>query len=402
MIISWMSKSASPYHEKLLHWIWQNRRFNFRDLKTIDGQKVRVHDTGQVNKSDGPDFLSAEVSIGNLRWFGNIELHWSLSDWKAHRHHTDPNYDNVVLHVVFNATESRSYRRDETRIPTLCLAPHLSQPLQSFLEQYQSKPELPCAGQLSFISDKAFAKQLQKAHKEYFEQKVDDLLAFYDASLPPSRAWIKMLITGLFDGLGISHNRQQMRRLADLLHKENIDPLSKNTLRIRALTLSGINTNGNNTTQKSISWKHKGCRPGNHPRLRIQQGAELYWQIHDHPFEQWLQHNPKKLWQKLLDDIQTKPGLGQERASILFGTVFLPSMYFLGNLFFKEALKNQCWSLWQKHEAHIPPSLLRLFDNTDVSPSLYKRKLGSIHQLRSYCRPRNCQDCKVFKSIISS
>jgi len=396
-----MSRSTSPYHEKLLHWIWENRHFNFRNLKTIDGQKVWIHNTGHINKSDGPDFLSAEITIENLRWFGNIELHWSLSDWKAHNHHTDPGFDNVILHVVFNSTESQIFRSDETKIPTLCLAPYLSQPLQSFLKQYQSKPELPCAGQLSFISDEAFAQQLQKAHKEYFEEKVDDLLAFYDASLPPSRGWIKMLITGLLDGLGISHNRHQMRELANLLYKENIDTFSKNAFRIRAIKLSGINTDSNNTIQESIKWNHKGCRPSNHPRLRIQQGAELFWQIHHRPFEQWLQNSPKELWQDLLDEIQTKPSVGQERASILFGTVFLPSMYFLGNLFFKEELKNHCWSLWQKHEAHIPSSLLKLFDNTDVSPSLYKQKLGSIYQLRSYCRPRNCQDCKVFKSVIS-
>lgn len=397
-----MSKSASPYHEKLLHWIWQNRRFNFRNLETIDGQEVKLHNTGQLNKSDGPDFLSAEVSIGNLRWFGNVELHWSLSDWKAHNHHTDPNYNNVILHVVFNSAENHSYRRDETQIPTLCLAPYLSQPLQSFLEQYQSKPELPCAGQLSFISDKAFAQQLKKAHKEYFEQKVNDQLAFYDASLPPSRAWIKMLITGLFDGLGISHNRHQMRELANLLCNENIESLSKNAFRLRALKLSGINTDYNDTTLETINWNHKGCRPGNHPRLRIQQGAELHWQIYRHPFEHWLRCDPKAAWQELLNNIQTNPGLGQERGSILFGTVFLPSLYFLGNLFFKEELKNECWSLWRNHKADIPSSLLKLFTNTDIPSSLYKQKLGSIYQLRSYCRPRHCQNCKVFKSAISS
>jgi hypothetical protein len=397
-----MSKSASPYHEKLLHKIWVNRHLNFNNLETIDGRKIRIHDTGRINKSDGPDFLSAEITVEQLRWFGNVELHWSLPDWRAHNHHNDPNYDNVILHVVYNATDSHSRRSDQTQIPTLCLAPYLSRPLQSFLKQYQRNPELPCAGQLSFISEEAFAQQLQKAHKEYFEQKVDDLLAFYEASLPPSKAWQKMLTIGLFDGLGISHNRAQMRKLANLLYKQNISTYSKNTFRLRALRLSGINATANDNPQEFINWNHKGCRPGNHPRLRIQQATELFWHIYQRPFEQWLQGNLDKLWEELLDEVQTKPGIGQERASILFGTVFLPSMYFLGNLFFKEGLKSRCWSLWQKHEAQIPSSLLKLFDNTDMPPSLYKNKLGSIYQLRSYCRPRNCQDCKVFKSVISS
>ncbi|WP_441000314.1 DUF2851 family protein [Fodinibius sp. SL11] len=397
-----MSNSGAPYHEKLLHWIWENRHFDFRNLMTIDGQKVQLHNPGQINKSDGPDFTSAEVSIGNLRWFGNIELHWSLSDWKAHNHHADPNYNNVILHVVYNRANNCSRRNDATAIPTLCLRPYLSQPLQSFIAQYQGNPELPCAGQFAFISEQAFAQQLHKAHKEYFEQKVDDLLSYYDPSLPPSQAWVKMLAVGLFDGLGISHNRDQMRKLANQLCKVSIDTFSKNEFRIQAVQLSRISADCNHSDKKDISWNHKGCRPGNHPRLRIQQGAELFWQIHHRPFEEWLQNNPKKLWKDLLDNIQTKPSVGQERASILFGTVFLPSMYFLGNLFFKEELKKRCWLLWQKHEAHIPSSLLTLFENTDISPSIYKQKLGSIYQLRSYCRPRNCQNCKVFKSAISS
>lgn len=397
-----MSSPKSSYHEKLLHWIWENHHFNIRDIETINGQQVKIHSTGKLNKSDGPDFLSAEVSIGDFRWFGSIEMHWSLSDWQHHNHHTDPNYNNVILHVVFNATEDHSFRCDETEIPTLCLAPYLSEPLQYFLKRYHHSPQLPCAGQLSFISDEAFSRQLEKAHKEYFEQKVDDLLTFYDPSLPPSQAWVKMLIIGLFDGLGISHNRSQMQKLAHLLYDENFQPPTKNKFRIRALKLSGLNADSDDSCQASINWNHKGCRPGNHPRLRIQQGAELFWQIRHKPFENWLQKNPDGLWSNLIENIFTKPGLGQERASILFGTVFLPAMYFLGNLFFKETLKNTCWSLWQEHEAHIPSSLLTVFNKTDISPSIYKQKLGAIHQLRAYCRPRNCQSCKVFKSSFSS
>lgn len=393
-----MGNNNPPYHEKLLHWIWDNRHFDFQNLTTTSGQSIRIHNTGQVNKSDGPDFLSAEVSIDNLRWFGHIELHWSLSDWQAHNHHTDPNYDNVILHVVFHSTNDESLRNDQTAIPTLVLAPYLSKPMHSFLEQYQQKPQLPCAGPLSFISEEAFAQQLNKAHKEYFEQKVDDLLSFYDPSLPPSEAWRKMFTTGLFDGLGISHNREQMQQLVPLLYNSFSESSTKNDFRIAALNHSGINA----TSSSSIRWNHKGCRPGNHPQLRIQQAAEMFWHIHLQPFEHWMRTDPTPSWKQILNTVETKPGIGQERGSILFGTVFLPSLYFLGNLFFNESLKSRSWALWQQHEAYIPSSLLKIFDNTNISSSTYKNKLGAIHQLRTYCRPRNCQDCKVFKNIISS
>lgn len=395
-----MNKNGNPYHEKLLHWIWDNRHFNFRNLSTVNGKKVQIHSPGNINKTDGPDFSSAEITIGPLRWFGDVELHWQLGDWKAHNHHHDTNYNNVILHVVFEETQHNSFREDHSAIPTICLNNYLSKPLRSFLEQYQRQSQLPCAGQLSFISEEAFKQQLQKAHKEYFEQKVDDLLDFYDTSLPPSQAWHRLLVIGLCDGLGISHNRLPMRRLAKMLFQDISDISSYNKFRIHALTLSGINNEENNVPD--FDWNHKGCRPGNHPRLRIQQAAEMLWHIQNLPFEQWMRKQPKELWQNLLNSIDTKPGIGKERGSILFGTVFLPALYFLGNLFFNKDLKTKSWALWQKHQAFIPPSLLTLFDNTNISKSIYRKRLGTIYQLRSYCHPQNCQECKVFKSAISS
>ncbi len=388
--------SSHPYHEKLLHWIWEHCYFDLQQLQTTGGDSVQLYNPGQLNKSDGPDFQGAEIFIGSLRWYGDVEIHWNLRDWKAHDHHKDPNFNNVILHVVFEETNRQSIREDETTIPTLCLSSCLSEPLQKFLDQYHSQVKLPCAGQLSFISEEAFANQLDKAHKEYFEQKVNDLLEFYDPSLVPSKAWTKMLVIALFDGLGISHNRAPMQRLATKLFTELANINSPEQLRQKALELSRIDKE----YSSQLSWKHKGCRPGNHPRARILQGADMLWHIIELPFAQWIQNDFSNLWQDLTASVSTKPSLGHERASILFGTVFLPAMYSLGNLFFSEKLKSQSWRLWQAHKAPIPPSLLKQFSNTEIPASIYNKKLGSIYQLRSYCRPRNCQECEVFKSAI--
>lgn len=395
-----MGSSASSYHEDLLHWVWEQRQFDFRQLRTANGDHLQIVDAGKLNKSDGPDFKGAEISIGNLRWYGDIEIHWKTADWKSHGHHTDPNFNNVILHVVFEDAGPQSTREDQSSIPTLCLSSYISKPLRSFLDQYLSPTQLPCAGQLSFISQEAFEKQLEKAHKEYFEQKVDDLLAFYDPSLPPSKAWTKMFGIALFDGLGISHNRPPMKKLAAKLISEINTSSSKEELRDRAFVLAGFNKR--QPSPLNLRWNHKGCRPGNHPRPRIRQGADALWYIFNTPFEQWMHKNPEKLWANLKNSIEVEPSLGQERGAILFGTVFLPALYSLGNLFFSEKIKSQSWALWRNHKAPIPSSLLKLFSNTELSPSSYEKKLGAIFQLRSYCHPRNCQGCEVFKSAISS
>lgn len=394
---STVSGNSPPYHEELLHWIWKSRRFDYQNLITGNGQKVTIRNTGEPNKSDGPDFLNAEIVIGSLTWHGDVEIHWNLSDWKAHHHHTDPNYDRVILHVIFERNDNVIYRSDHSPVPTLSLAPYITKPLQLFLKQYLRSPKLPCSGRLSFISEEAFNRQIQKAHKEYFEQKVDDLLAFYDPKLVPSAAWLKMFTVALFDGLGISHNRRPMRWLAGALFPIANKDCTLSELRNKAIELSRINNRDDNPR-----WKHKGMRPANHPLPRIKQGAELLWHIKTVPFTHWMNKPPDVLWQHLVDGITTTPSLGRQRADILFGTVFLPALYSLGNLFFSEKLKSSSWELWKDHRVSLPASLLRLFEEADLPPSSYDRKLGAIYQLRTYCRPGNCQNCKVFKSAISS
>ncbi|HET6528399.1 MAG TPA: DUF2851 family protein [Balneolaceae bacterium] len=393
-----MDKYRRSYHEGLLHWIWETLHFDYQNLHTSHGEVIKIHQPGTYNQSDGPDFKNAEISIGKLRWFGDVEIHWKFADWHAHGHQNDPNFGNVVLHVVFDETTKTIHRKNGGSIPTLCLSSFISKPLQSFLEHYFSNPQLPCAGHLSFISEKAFERQLEKAHKEYFEQKVDDLLEFYDPALPPAKAWQKMFTIALFDGLGIAHNRAPMQKLAHELLPRLKEISSAQELRKQAIAISEIKADN----PANSSWKHKGCRPGNHPLPRIQQAADCLWHIGNLPFEQWLKDDPKVLWKELTNSITISPSLGRERSAILFGTVFLPALYSLGNLFLSERIKSRAWDLWRTHRVPLPPSLLKLLENTSLPPSLYSNTLGTVFQLREYCRPKQCQNCKVFKSAISS
>lgn len=395
-----MGDSQLSYHEKLLHWIWETGHINRQYIRTVSGQKICIHHPGNYNKTDGPDFNGAEITIGNLRWYGDVEIHWKLADWRAHAHGQDSRYNNVILHVVFEEAKKTIQRKDQSLVPTLWLGRYLSEPLESLLIRYLKYPQLPCARHLSFISEEAFLKQLEKAHKEYFEQKVDDLLPFYDSSLSPFRAWLKLLSIAFFDGLGISHNRKSMRGLGQLLFKEIENYSSAEAFRGYALSVSGIFSSDRSSA--SFDWNHRGCRPANHPEYRIQQAALGLWHLYHLPFEQWIQEDPVKLWSELTESIDIRPSLGKERSSILFGVVFLPALYFLGTLFYSEKLKTKSWYLWQNHRVSLPKSLLKVLYKTDLDPACYNKKLGTVHQLRTYCKAGQCQKCFVFKYAISS
>ena len=87
--------------EQLLQYIWQFQYFNTNQLFTTAGEQVSIVKKGTLNRNQGPDFINASVKIGNTTWAGNIELHVNTSHWQQHRHSSDSNYKNIILHVVW-------------------------------------------------------------------------------------------------------------------------------------------------------------------------------------------------------------------------------------------------------------------------------------------------------------
>lgn len=87
--------------EDLLQYIWQHQYLHRSELTTTSGERVQVLHPGTLNRNQGPDFLQARIQIGNATWAGAVELHIKSSDWIRHGHSHDPNYEPVVLHVVW-------------------------------------------------------------------------------------------------------------------------------------------------------------------------------------------------------------------------------------------------------------------------------------------------------------
>ncbi|MBK9487040.1 MAG: DUF2851 family protein [Chitinophagaceae bacterium] len=71
--------------ERLLHFIWQNKLFNTKELKTLNGSELQILDFGKYNTDGGPDFWNAKIKIDDIILIGNIELHIYASDWKLHK-----------------------------------------------------------------------------------------------------------------------------------------------------------------------------------------------------------------------------------------------------------------------------------------------------------------------------
>lgn len=87
--------------EHLLQFIWQYRYFNLHNLHSTQNEPLQIIHPGNLNTHQGPDFLNAKIKVGNTVLAGSIELHLKSTDWLDHKHSNDKNYNNVILHVVW-------------------------------------------------------------------------------------------------------------------------------------------------------------------------------------------------------------------------------------------------------------------------------------------------------------
>lgn len=384
-----------PYRESLLQWIWKQRQFDPRRLTSSRGERILVYHPGRLNRSDGPDFLEARIGIGRLTWHGDVEVHWRASDWRAHRHHTNPGYNRVILHVIYRDRRRPTTRRaDGTRVPQLYLRPHLPAPLWRFLEASARPGGLPCGGLISSLPREVFVGQLDRSHALYFEQKVRDTLRWFPTGLALSEAWKRMLGKAFFDGLGIAHNRAPMRKLFDRIASGEAIPANADAGGLPALA------GPEDLENPRLRWKHKGCRPNNHPKIRIRQAARGWNYFRQLSPDEIGRENPAGIWERLLASMPPDAPLGAERSSILFATVLLPSLYLLGEFLADPALEKRSRRAWNRHRADIPPALLKPFLAAGLPGEVFRQRLGAVYQLRNYCEERRCGECEVFKHAI--
>ena len=86
--------------EEFIYYLWENRLLSL-DLETTDGEEIKIISVGNRNYNSGADFINARIKIGGALWAGQVEIHIRASDWFKHNHHLDDNYNNVILHVVY-------------------------------------------------------------------------------------------------------------------------------------------------------------------------------------------------------------------------------------------------------------------------------------------------------------
>jgi len=123
--------------EEIVRCIWFGSHFPPDALATDDGRRIEVLSPGWWNVEGGPDFVRAEFLLeGTGRVVGDVEVHTNCSSWYAHGHHRQPEYDDVVLHVVMwnDRGESEVSSQGGRAIPQLTLSRFVEEDVEELVE----------------------------------------------------------------------------------------------------------------------------------------------------------------------------------------------------------------------------------------------------------------------------
>ena len=432
--------------------IWQHQRLQRDALTTVDGRPVRVLHPGFCNHEAGPDFRRAVVRIGEAAHLsGDVEVDPRTADWQAHGHATNPAFNDVILHVVWNGPSHPT-------LPTVRLQPHLDAPLAELANWQATAVPLPtefagqCTAPLAALSSPAQDELLDQAASVRLREKAADF-----ARHARTRGWEAALWHGLFRSLGYKHNVWPMQNLAEQLPVlQSIGPANSLGWQARLLGTAGLltdNLSGQTPAARQhlcglwdhwwrerdaleefilppTLWRFGGLRPANHPIRRL--ALLAHWLAAERMLERlenWLQLDcpktqfaeglhetlkvvPEDFWRwhwTFRSGRQPKPCtlLGASRATDLAVNVILPWFHARaaagrnGELLQRIERRYRDWPAAQDN-AILKLARQRLFGGSRRLNGAAQQQ-GLLQIVRDYCdhAPATCTACR-FPDLVRS
>ena len=281
--------------EEFLHYLWKFKKFDTLNLKTFNGEEITIINVGQYLELAGPDFFNAQITIGNQKWAGNVEIHLKSSDWYVHHHERDEVYENVILHVVWEH-DIEIFRKNNTEIPVLELKKYVD---AADITNYQSlispKSWIFCEKQLKEIDGFTINNWLERLFFERLERKSKPI---FELLVQTNHDWEAVLFCLLAKNFGLNTNGEIFSKIAQsipfsVLRKESFEIENLEALLLGSAGL--LDSEKEDTYFKDLKFRYfyllhkyqleKGIvepvqffkhRPDNFPTIRLSQLANLY------------------------------------------------------------------------------------------------------------------------------
>lgn len=418
-------------NEKILQFIWNYKIFSTNNLKDTVGNSIEILDFGKWNQNSGPDFSFAKIKVGNITFFGDVEIHVKASDWALHKHSEDKNYQNIILHVVFEdnieITELSS-----KNIPTLELKNYIS---ENTIQKYQSLNSnhqfIPCED--IFDSEKIPFQ----FSEETLIKKLDEKALNIEKTLQQNKNnYEETLFQLLAYNFGLKINAEIFMELAQGIDFTIVKKISKIKNQLEVLFFGYCGWLNNNKNESLKTWKqefdfviHKyqlekrnfspkflRLRPANFPTIRISQFANLYHQKQNVFSDLILFKNVKDV-KEILQNIQASEywnthytfdkiseksypkKLSEEFINNIIINTILPFKY----SYFKN-LKEDIIDEIVKNYKDIKPeknSIINNWENLDLKMQSSLDTQAFLYHFKQFCSQKKCLNCGIALKIFN-
>ena len=282
--------------EDFLHYVWKFQKFSKQALATVKGDTLIIVETGNSNENSGPDFINSKVSIDSQLWAGTVEIHLKSSDWYAHHHEQDPNYDTVILHVVW-IHDAEIFRRDNSTIPTLVLKTIVDSTVLINYQNLFSKKQkwINCENDFSEVEPFIIENWLDRLYLERLQEKSVLIEEELNSS---SNHWEGLLFKLLCKNFGLKVNGESFYSISQSVDYTIIKKCYRNYFELEALLFGQagffeedhedsyfnflkekytyLKSKFNLKNNEIIAPKYFRLRPVNFPTIRLSQLAVLF------------------------------------------------------------------------------------------------------------------------------
>lgn len=278
-------------NETFLSYLWKYRQLN-NDIATESGDQLAILHPGEQNTDSGPDFFNARLRIGETTWAGNVEIHVKSSDWQRHWHHTDPEYDHVILHVVFEDDRPVFHQNGEPMQTLVIRNRFPCRIYDRYRQMMQNQQWIPCMNQLGRTGDPGFNAWAPALAVERLEQKTGSIRQMFSAC---NNDWDEAVYRHMAGSFGFKINNLAFELLAKSLPLKIVRQSLDSVFRLESLLFGQAGMLGrefgdaypgdlnreyqflrDKYTLEPVPgslWKFLRLRPSNFPTVRISQFA---------------------------------------------------------------------------------------------------------------------------------
>ncbi len=414
--------------EQLLQFIWQFQYYNKSNLISNKGEEIQIIHPGFHNTNQGPDFLNARVKIEDTILAGSIEIHINAGEWKVHKHSSDSNYNNVILHVVWINNKNL-----EVDFSTLELSSRVSSLL---LNKYESlmmnRNFIPCEEQIATVNEFTFTAWKERLIVERLQEKATLISIKLEKS---NNHWEEIFWQLLAKNFGIKINSDAFESMAISIPLSILAKHKNQLHQLEAMLMGQCGLLNNDFTnyygvmlQKEYRFLQKKydlkpthmplyflrMRPANFPTIRLSQLAVL---IHNssHLFSIIKEAGNLKEVEKLLEvtandywhyhysfDEETvfkKKKLGTQMIQNIIINTVLPFLYAYGWYNNAEPYKEKAL-LWATQLLPEQNFITKGFAELGINNKSAFDSQALIQLKNKYCNHKRCLDCAVGNSIL--